>query len=229
MISAWYAGYYFANSNFFDLSEIRVTGNVVVNRDEIIALSGLRVGTNILRITPEEVAANVRSQPYVKEAVVSRSLPNKIEIRVSERSPMVLISGDGRHLVLDEYGYCMAEVGIVAAESWTLPRIRCSEEAAALSPGERSTDKGVQAAIALIKELDLFFLENVSEIDAITVERLAVINTDGLRVYFGPPEALDRKLQNYEELLIKNRDRCNADTLNYVDLRYDTQITLSWK
>ena len=227
--AAGYGGYYFANSPVFNLNEIRIEGNRIVSRDELIALSGLELGANLLKVSPEQAAAGIRTQPYVKEVSVTRSFPNKVDIRISERMPMALINGDGRYLVLDEGGQCLTEVGLAGAESWRLPSIRCSVEAAALAPGEKSDDKGVQAALALIKKLDPFFMENILEFDAPSAERLAVINMDGLQVYFGPPEDLDRKLQYYEDLLIKNREKCNAQTLNYVDIRYDTQITLNWK
>ena len=227
--SAGYAGYAFAHSSFFDLNEIQIEGNVIVSRDELIALSGLRHGVNLLGVSTEQAAAGMRSQPYIKDAAVARSFPNKIEIRVSERTPLALISDGERHLVLDESGHCLTEVGLVAAESWSLPSIRCSSEAAVLHPGEQSEDDGVLAALTLIQKLDPFFMENILEFNAMTADKLAVINIDGLPVYFGPPEDLDRKLQNYEDLLIKNRENCNAETLNYVDIRYDTQITLSRK
>ena len=229
IVTAGFSGYTLANSSLFDLEEIKVEGNVTVGRDELIALSGLRVGANLLKVSCDSVAAGILSQPYIKKADVSRVLPNKIDITVDERTPFALISSEGRYLALDEGGYCLTEVGLVAAESWSLPSIRCSEEAAAIMPGERTEDKGVLAALTLIKKLDPFFLENILEFDAPSAERLAVITTDGLPVYFGPPEDLDRKLQNYEELLIKNREKCNGETLNYVDIRYDTQITLNWK
>ena len=227
--SAGYTGYALANSSFFELEEIKVEGNNTIARDELVALSGLRIGDNLLKVSCDRAARGVASQPYIKDADVTRVLPNRIEIKVSERTPIALISAEGRHLVLDENGYCLIEVGPVAAESWTLPSIRCSSEGMSLSPGEQSEDKGIMAALTLIKKLDPFFLENILEFDAPSAEKLAVINNDGLPVYFGLPEDLDRKLQNYEELLIKNREKCNADTLNYVDIRYDTQITLNWK
>ncbi|MDR0469224.1 MAG: FtsQ-type POTRA domain-containing protein [Peptococcaceae bacterium] len=227
--SAGYAGYTFAHSPFFDLNEIRVQGNAIVHRDELVALSGLRIGVNLLSVSTEQAEEGIRSQPYIKDAVVTRSFPNRVDVRVSERTPIALISGGGRYLILDENGHCLLEVGLAGAESWRLPSIRCSDEAAAIGPGDQTDDEGVLAALTLIKKLDPFFLENILEFEAFSAERLAVINTDGLPVYFGLPEDLDRKLQDYEDVLIRNREKCNAATLNYVDIRYDTQITLNWK
>jgi cell division protein FtsQ len=226
---AGFGGYSLANSSFFDLKEMTVEGNAVLSREEVIQLSGLRIGANLLKVSRQQAEAGILAQPYVKEAKISRSLPDKVNIRIVERSPMALISGVGRYLVLDEEGYCLLEVGLAAAESWTLPSIRCTAEAMLLEPGDKSEDEGVLAALALIRELDPFFLENILEFDAPSAEKLAVINIDGLPVYFGPPDNLERKLQFYEELLIKNKEQCNVHTLNYVDLRYDTQPILSRK
>jgi len=223
------AGHTLANSSFFDLAEITVEGYTTVSRDEIVALSGLRIGANILKVSRKQAEANILSQPYIKEANVTYVFPAKVEIRIVERTPLAMISADERYLILDKNGYCLREISLATAESIELPGIRCSSGAVLLRPGEQSEDKGVQAALALINKLDPLFMGNILEFYAPSAEKLMIINKDGLPVYFGPPEDLDRKLQNYEELLIKNAEKCNAQTLEYVDLRYDTQITLSRK
>jgi cell division protein FtsQ len=104
---AGFAGYLLANSSFFDLTEIKLKGNAVVSRDEIIALSGLRIGANILRISRSQALAGILSHPYIKETSISRRFPDKLEIMVSERSPMAMIHAEGRYLILDGDGYCL--------------------------------------------------------------------------------------------------------------------------
>ena len=226
---AGYAGYALANSSFFDLAEIAIRGNDIVSRDEIIAISGMRFGASLLKFSRAQVKANILLIPYIKDAEITRTFPNKVGIRVSERRPVALVFDGEQYMTLDETGRCLTVSDRITAESETLPVIRGDGETAWLAPGEQAQDKGVLAALALIQRLDPFFLENISEFDAPSAEKLAVINRDGLPIYFGLPEDLDRKLQNYEELLIKNAEKCNAETLEYVDLRYDTQITLKWK
>ena len=229
IILAGFAGYSFANSAFFDINEIVVVGNETVSRDEVIVIAGIRYGTNILKYSSRTIAERLKAQPYVETAVVYRFIPKKVEIRIRERTPMALISADDKHFILDANGYCLSEVGVATAESWALPGIRCGPRVARLNPGERVDDKGALAALSWIRQLDPYFMENIYEFDAPSAEKLSVINREGLRVYLGQPEDLDRKLQNYEDILIKNAGSCNADTLEYVDLRYDTQITLKWK
>ena len=226
---AAFGGYTFANSTFFDLMEIRLYGNVAVDRDELIQLTGLRIGANMLLIYPGQVRQSVLSHPFVRTASVTRSLPNRIDIEITERSPFVLVYSESRFLILDDEGYCMMEVSDQVAESWNLPRIRASHWAALIEPGERSRDEGVLAGLELIQQLDPFFMKNILEIYTPSAERLTLINNDGLPVLFGPPVDLERKLHHYEQLLIRNRDTINASTINYIDIRFDTQPTISWR
>ena len=223
------AGYALANSTLFDITEISVNGYSTVSREEIVAYSGARLGANILQLSSASASSSIQTLPYIKEAVVNISFPNKVAIHVTEREPIALLLVEDRYLIMDATGRCLAEVSQAVAGLQLLPVVLGNAYTVSLMPGEQSTDKGLGAALALIQRLDPFFMENIREIDALTAEKLAVINRDGLRVLFGPPEDLERKLQNYEELLLKNAEKCNADTLNYVDLRYDTQITLNWK
>jgi cell division protein FtsQ len=226
---AGYGGNALANSAFFDLREIRFEGSQALTRDELLALSGLRIGANLLRISKDEVTERILAHPYIKTVEARRILPDKILIAVTERQPAALISYGQRHLALDDEGSCLAELDLAAAESWAMPRIRCGPAAIQLLPGEKTEDEGVLAAITLVGRLDPFFLENILEIDAPSAWELTVIHLDGLPVHFGPPENLPQKLQYYEDLLIKNKDECNANLLEYVDLRYDTQPIIKRK
>ena len=226
---AGYTGFTLANSSLFDIATITVKGNRTVSREEIIAISGARIGANVLRLSRDHAGRSLMAHPYIQDAKVSWVFPNRVSITVSERLPVALVRTEDRCLVLDGSGFCLTEENSMPAAYEGLPLILGGVHAAALKPGDQTKDKGILAALTLIDRLDPFFMENIKAFDAPSGEKLAVINRDGLRVLFGLPEDLDRKLQNYEELLIKNAQRCNTDTLNYVDLRYDTQITLSWK
>ena len=232
IVLAGIAGYALANSSLFDLREIRIEGNLAVPREELLVLSGLRLGTNLLRVSPAEAKAQLLTQPYIKEVEVRRRFPSEMSIKVVERAPMVLVSYDTQSLILDSEGICLENGNKAAAmaASWVqTPAIKSNFAAIQMKPGDKTEDEGILAAIALLKQLDAYFMENILEIDAASAWTLSVINLDGLTVYFGPPENLAQKLQNYEDLLIKNREECNADTLEYVDLRYDTQPIIKRK
>lgn len=226
---AGFCGYSLANSSLFDLSEVQVIGNNMVTMEEILSASGLRTGTNILKVSRQDAAEGILSIPFIKSVDIARSFPSKITITVTERNAKYLVYYGNRYLVLDEELRCLYEASLATTAGWPLPIIRLSSEAILLEPGETSADEGLLAAAALLDQLDPFFMENITEIDAPSAWEMSVINLDGLRVYFGPPDNLAQKLQNYEELVIKNSAECNAQRLEYIDLRYDTNPIIKRK
>jgi len=229
MAMAGWGGYWLSNSSWFDLKQILVEGNQTIQADALRRLTGLRLGTNILKVTPEDLAQNLKANPFVKTAEVKRQYPDKLLIRITERTPAAIASNGGKHLVLDEEGYCLQSLTLMSADRSELPRIAAGSALQTLKPCAKTEDKGILAALALIRQLDPFFMENIAEFSAPSDWSLALITRDGLTVYFGPPENLPQKLQYYEELLIKNAAECNAETLDYVDLRYYAQPVIKRK
>lgn len=229
MAMAGWGGYVLANSSWFDLTQILVEGNQTIQAEDLCRLTGARLGTNILKMSPEALAQNLKVHPLVKTAEIKRRFPNKLLLRITERTPMALAFNGGKYLVLDEEGYCLQSLTIISADRSELPRISTGEALQTQRPCDKTEDPGTLAALALIKQLDPFFMENIREFSAASEWELALITRDGLTVYFGPPENLAQKLQYYEELLVKNAAECNAETLEYVDLRYDTQPVIKRK
>jgi cell division protein FtsQ len=223
------AGYSVANSSLFNLTEVIVEGNQLIETDTIKELSGLRLGANILKISLNTVKSSIEAHPFVNEAEVRRNYPNKLVIKVRERSPLALAVYDQHFLAVDEAGYCLEVLSLMGADRSSLTRIIANDSILDLKPGQKTQDAGLLAALKLVSQIDPFFIENIREVQALSEWDLALITKEGLPVYFGPPENLAVKLQYYEEILVKNSAECNAQTLEYVDLRYDTQPVIKRK
>lgn len=226
---AGFCGYSLANSSLFDLTEVQVIGNTTVPMEQILEASGLRAGTNILKVSRREAAEGVQAIPFIKTVDIVRNFPSKMTITVTERTAKYLVYYGNRYLALDDELRCLYEASLAATANWPLPVIQLSSGAIMLDPGETTEDEGMVAAAALLDQLDPFFMENILEINAPSEWDMSVINLDGLRVYFGPPDNLPQKLQNYEELVIKNAAECNAQKLEYIDLRYDSYPVIKKK
>jgi cell division protein FtsQ len=222
-------GYALSNSTWFNLREIVIEGNQVILADDLKTLSSVRMGTNILKLSPKNIAENVSGHPFVKTAVVKRLFPNRLRLIITERSPLIIAQNADMYLAIDEVGYCLESLSMMGADKTKLPRVLAGEDILLLKPGDQTKDPGVLAALALIKQLDPFFMENIREFQAMTAWDLTLITRDGLPVYFGPPDKLAEKLQYYEEILVKNSVECNGNTLEYVDLRYDSQPVIKRK
>lgn len=66
------------------VGSITVHGNHLISAEEIIQKSGLTDETVILNIDQKDVVQNIKSIPEVKEANLSLSLPNHLDITVEE-------------------------------------------------------------------------------------------------------------------------------------------------
>ena len=65
-------------TSYFNLKEIVVTGEKRVKREEIINLSGVRIGGNILAMDLKRLAERIKSQPWIEMANVRRVLPRGV-------------------------------------------------------------------------------------------------------------------------------------------------------
>lgn len=70
---------------FFRVNEITVQGNSRYTAQEIIAASGVKVGDNLFLINnPQTVRAITRALPYVEKVSPVKTLPDTLEIHITE-------------------------------------------------------------------------------------------------------------------------------------------------
>jgi cell division protein FtsQ len=76
----------------FLLAEIDVVGNQVLTDDEVIGLSGLEMGTNLLTVRIDDVESAVLRSPRVRRVRASRALPNRMIVTLDETLPVALVA-----------------------------------------------------------------------------------------------------------------------------------------
>jgi cell division protein FtsQ len=81
-------------TSYFNLKEIVVTGEKRVKSEEIIKLSRVRIGGNILAMDLKRLAERIESQPWIETANVRRVLPRGLSIEVKEREPFAILKTD---------------------------------------------------------------------------------------------------------------------------------------
>lgn len=93
-------GYHFLlHADFFKIQKIHVSGCNRIHRKKAIQITGINKGENILAIDLVEASNRLESDPWIKKAVVKRSLLDTIEILISERKPCAVIKLDDLYLV----------------------------------------------------------------------------------------------------------------------------------
>ena len=99
--------YYVATASaFFQAREISVTGNARTSADEIRAIA-LRqtANTGVWRADLPAISAEINRLPWVRQAVVSRVLPDGLRIVVKERGKTaVILTANGKALWVDGEG-----------------------------------------------------------------------------------------------------------------------------
>ncbi len=92
----------FAMSVFFRVSEIEVAGNSLYTAEEVMEAAGIEKGDNLFFINRFTAVSRIFSRlPYVENAYITRSLPNRITITVSESKAIAYIATDTKGWVVD--------------------------------------------------------------------------------------------------------------------------------
>jgi hypothetical protein len=88
-----FAGYRAAASaSFFHLRNVDVSGTLRVSRKQISDLVFNSVArTNVWRADLDAISSELKKVAWVKEAVVSRVLPDGLRVRVTEREPLAVV------------------------------------------------------------------------------------------------------------------------------------------
>ncbi|MDO8493873.1 MAG: FtsQ-type POTRA domain-containing protein [Deltaproteobacteria bacterium] len=87
-------GIYFGitKSNYFSVQKIEVVGDFrYINRDQVVAKSGLKPGMNLFEVSLNRVRENLEQLPWVKEVLIRRQLPSSVWIHLKEEEPRALL------------------------------------------------------------------------------------------------------------------------------------------
>ncbi|MEK7773444.1 MAG: FtsQ-type POTRA domain-containing protein, partial [Deltaproteobacteria bacterium] len=84
---------------YLAIRNINVSGAYRVGKEEVVELSGLREGKNILSFKAGQVMDSIKSNPWVESVEVRRKFLNTVDIEVKERAPVALVRLDDMYLI----------------------------------------------------------------------------------------------------------------------------------
>lgn len=96
----------FLKSSIFNIKEIvvQVDNNNVLTESEIKELSKIAIGENMFSINKNEAIQNIKTNSYVEEVKIKRSIPNKLRIVVTERLIKFQIATSEGYVYVDKHG-----------------------------------------------------------------------------------------------------------------------------
>lgn len=182
-------------------------------------------GQNIFRVDLEAAARRARANPWVREVRIHRSMPNRITMVFSERTPtMLLDTGTARYLMDDE-GFILERLQKEHAKDWPLPVVAIKDYHA--RPGDQVTSEGLAEAVQLLGEISTrggWQLANVI-VRANSPDALTVLYADHeFRLGSG---RYAEKLRRLAEVLADVKQR--GMEIAYVDVRPERQAAVMVK
>jgi len=184
-----------------------VRGNVLLSASHVYEASQIDT-VSIFWIEPEVVERRLEELPYVRSATVRCALPNRVEIAVQERVPVILWRTDQGVYWVDGEGIAMRPL----RELPGLVQLEDSRGDAAVDGG--NLDPAIAAGIVgvrqLLPETVLFNYNRSYGLQFVTPDRVQVVLGDG--------QEMAHKIRVFDA--VRRRIAEEGRTVHLIDLRY---------
>ena len=151
---------------FFRVNSVTVEGNARYSEEEVITVSGIVSGDNLIALSKGKIASAIRMQlPYVEAVSIRRKLPDGVEIIIRERVAVASVGSDSGRWLISSQGKLLEEatdqpvlpvVGFLARSPYAGGVLQVAEEDAA-------TKEHVLALLTALEEQSM--LENSTLLD----------------------------------------------------------------
>lgn len=123
--------YYFLNSSYLNVMEIKITGNEYYTKAQIIQLSQIATGKNMFEFNRKDVRDRLLEDPYIKNVKIKRIPMGTIRIDIVERREYAAVPYGENYVLLDNEGTVLR----LAKEAPTLPLL-VGMTLVAMTPGK---------------------------------------------------------------------------------------------
>jgi len=108
---------------FFKVDQVLVSGNSRYTQEEIITVSGVEQGDNLILLNKYQIARKLYTQlPYITDVRVNRNLPDRLLIEVTETKIALALESGGAWWLLSEDGKVLDVTDESGAEGYLLLR-----------------------------------------------------------------------------------------------------------
>ncbi|MFH1529587.1 MAG: FtsQ-type POTRA domain-containing protein [Pseudomonadota bacterium] len=168
---------YAMGSPHFALMEIRCQGLNHLSEEDVATAAGLRLGTSIMAVDPDDVEHTLAREDWVRKVHVHRELPQTLVVEITERTPVAMLAAGDLYL-LDDTATPFTRVGV--REFSDLPVLSLSSVESIGLEDMRSIglQEMLAEALALITEYGQTGLG-----DRFPLEEISIDPVEGYRIY----------------------------------------------
>ena len=178
----------------FVVRGVQVDGAGEIPADDVLRLSGIRLGGPMRRVDPEQVRLDVESDGRLAFVDLEKRYPNQILLSVRPRSRDAVFQQGGRTLILDAQGYVVEVVDrLPEAQMPYISGLRASYYQ--LGRQLNTADGRVLAMGAVLEALKARgAMSYASEVNVEDIEDLRIITRTGVTVLLGNSENMSDKI-----------------------------------
>ena len=210
---------FFRRSQYFRITAIDVVSQNNAAQINVAALSNIYKGRNIFEVDINSISSGIkRENPVIKDVVVRRVLPDRIEIDVISRQAIAKIKSSS-YFPIDDTGMVLSPDAkadglpvIIGFSRWFKPRT-----------GEKVDSPQVDSALSLINDIDKMGSSRyvVSTIDVANHKNISFYIEDSIEVKIGG-EDFQERLKMLDQTL-KN-PMLDTKNIKYIDLRFKDAV-----
>jgi cell division protein FtsQ len=197
LVLAVAAGFALAlRSPLLDVDEVTVRGAAHTSTEAAIEQAGVAPGDQLMDVDLTAVGERVAVLPWVKTVVVHRGLDGRLELELTERTPVAVIGEGPAAVLVDDEGRVLARAE--DEPDLAVGLVRVASDAAGLVPGQ-AAPAGLHDALTLATRLDGVpgLAVQLGEDGAL----VGVLAESGIEVRFGPATRLDAKVRDLQTVL----------------------------
>lgn len=153
------AAFLVMSSSRFDITEIKVEGNVNITAETAIEDSGIKTGDNIFFMNKRQIVKKMQEKsPLYGDVTIDRQLPGTLTINVAERTAAMTLPYGEKYVVLDAQGIVIGLVDsqpqVTEIKGITIKKMDSGEE---VEPKEAEIYQQSVEIIQKANAADLFF------------------------------------------------------------------------
>ena len=188
-----------ARTSYFNLSKVDVFGNHRLSKEEVVEVSNVKIGKNLLNIDLEAITLKLRRHPWIREGSVYRRFPGQLVIEIDERIPRGVLASDKLYYV-DENGKIFTRV--LPGDPVDLPLFTGLQPEELRSKPEEAQESllsGLKLTELLDRSDSELNIKNVREINLSQEDGLTLKMNSGRIIIFGHSN-FETKITRYERL-----------------------------
>jgi cell division protein FtsQ len=180
--------------SIFQIHEVQVTGNSTISAQDVITLSGVRMGENIFKVDTVKVKGNIESDALLELVHIERVFPDKIRLDIRQRIPHGAIAYMGRFVIIDEKGCVLDTKDQLPAGQYPLVigmDIKHSEKGKPVQSNDQASLDAMEAVLTALQKVQALPL--IAQADFKDLLNITLLTRDGMVVELGKPTDMDAK------------------------------------